>query len=317
MTSLNLQDFRMRPTLQTSTPGGWHQDFQRLNAQAVPARNTQSLLTPAQRFGGMGIDNGISPARHSMYGAIPSVMPVQSMPQFVDAQMSEAVFDEAAFDQAFEQAAAAEAEAQASLHDERVRQAEIQRQTAASWQAVAEDVQSYEQSLHALPEQMMQDYLEDLERIGADTIEDVSRATQVDQTTLDDRDELARTAGALLDRVKGNQSEKFQQSSFLALMRQLRDKEVVVEGDDIVRVSHTHRRSSRVSTELKDHKQESQARPPRDPTSGVDPPLLDDTMTGAINADDIGKFDDMASCALSSGTSATLSEERVGHGLMA
>ena len=47
-------------------------------------------------------------------------------------------------------------------------------------------------------------------------------------------DELANTAGELLDRVSDNTSRKFQQSSFLALMRQLRDGEVMVDGDKMV-----------------------------------------------------------------------------------
>ena len=50
-------------------------------------------------------------------------------------------------------------------------------------------------------------------------------------------EELARTAGQLLDKLKHEKSEKFQQSNFLSLMRQLRDKEVRVEGEKIVDVS--------------------------------------------------------------------------------
>lgn len=52
-----------------------------------------------------------------------------------------------------------------------------------------------------------------------------------------DADELAKTAGQLLDSLKHEQSQKFQQSNFLALMRQLRDKEVRVEGDKMVDVN--------------------------------------------------------------------------------
>ena len=52
-----------------------------------------------------------------------------------------------------------------------------------------------------------------------------------------DADELSRTAGHLLDNLKNESSLKFQQSNFLALMRQFRDKEVRVEGDKIVNVS--------------------------------------------------------------------------------
>lgn len=47
-------------------------------------------------------------------------------------------------------------------------------------------------------------------------------------------DDLANTARELLTRVSDNTSEKFAKSSFLALMRQLRDGEVKVEGEKMV-----------------------------------------------------------------------------------
>lgn len=47
-------------------------------------------------------------------------------------------------------------------------------------------------------------------------------------------DALARTAGELLDSVQSDQSDKFRESKFLALMRKLRDKEAKVEGDKLV-----------------------------------------------------------------------------------
>lgn len=49
-----------------------------------------------------------------------------------------------------------------------------------------------------------------------------------------DDSELARTAGMLIDHVKDEQNPKFQNSQFLTLMRQLRDHEVVVEGDKMI-----------------------------------------------------------------------------------
>ncbi|KAF2638149.1 hypothetical protein P280DRAFT_471810 [Massarina eburnea CBS 473.64] len=52
-----------------------------------------------------------------------------------------------------------------------------------------------------------------------------------------DSDEMAETAGKLLERVADNTSEKFQKSNFLELMRRLRDREVRVEGDKMVEVS--------------------------------------------------------------------------------
>jgi peroxin-5 len=49
-----------------------------------------------------------------------------------------------------------------------------------------------------------------------------------------ENDDLARTAGQLLDSVQENTSTKFQNSTFLALMRKIRDHEVVVEDNDMV-----------------------------------------------------------------------------------
>ncbi|KAF7376356.1 hypothetical protein MSAN_00051100 [Mycena sanguinolenta] len=60
----------------------------------------------------------------------------------------------------------------------------------------------------------------------------ITDAAQVAQ----DADELARTAGLLLETVRDAQAtnEKFQNSTFLGLMRGLRDREVVVEGNEVV-----------------------------------------------------------------------------------
>jgi len=52
-----------------------------------------------------------------------------------------------------------------------------------------------------------------------------------------DPDELARSAGQLLDSVSQETSDKFANSSFLALMRSLRDREVVVQGENFINSS--------------------------------------------------------------------------------
>ena len=74
-------------------------------------------------------------------------------------------------------------------------------------------------------------------RIGSDRVLDESQTREEEGKEADDAEELARTAGQLLENVKGDQSQKFQESNFLSLMRQLRDKEVRVEGDKLVDVS--------------------------------------------------------------------------------
>ncbi|KAL8649595.1 MAG: hypothetical protein Q9210_004305 [Variospora velana] len=74
-------------------------------------------------------------------------------------------------------------------------------------------------------------------RIGSDKILDESLERREERSDAKEADELAKTAGLLLENVKHDQSTKFQESSFLSLMRQLRDKEAKVEGDKIISVS--------------------------------------------------------------------------------
>lgn len=83
----------------------------------------------------------------------------------------------------------------------------------------------------------LSDHLVEQERIGSDRILHQDDGRRADTQLHDEADDLARTAGQLLDSVKHEQSQKFQESSFLALMRQLRDREVRVEGDRMINVS--------------------------------------------------------------------------------
>ncbi|KAF1951454.1 hypothetical protein CC80DRAFT_424639 [Byssothecium circinans] len=67
--------------------------------------------------------------------------------------------------------------------------------------------------------------------------EPMQEEAKPEQQPTNDNDEMAQTAGQLLERVADNTSEKFQNSQFLDLMRRLRDREVRVEGDKMVEVS--------------------------------------------------------------------------------
>jgi chemotaxis protein histidine kinase CheA len=78
---------------------------------------------------------------------------------------------------------------------------------------------------------------ETMPRIGSDTIPAEDPRSKDESNADAEADELARTAGQLLDNLQHEQSEKFQNSRFLTLMRQLRDKEVKVEGDKMVEVN--------------------------------------------------------------------------------
>lgn len=85
-----------------------------------------------------------------------------------------------------------------------------------------------------------------------------------------DGDELARTAGQLIENLKHETNPKFQNSQFLGLMRQLRDGEVVVDGNKMVENDGQMRNSAQInSTDIKG-KGKERAYAPMDPSSSLD-----------------------------------------------
>jgi len=77
--------------------------------------------------------------------------------------------------------------------------------------------------------------------IGADQIHDPTSPEREQRQEDTDPDALARTAGQLLNSVRHDSSEKFQNSQFLELMRGLRDRDVMVAGDKFVGAGDTER----------------------------------------------------------------------------
>lgn len=140
-----------------------------------------------------------------------SPMAQQKQPE----RQTEDVYDEAAFERAFDAAREEVQQSEESAHREETR---------------------LDAGLHDIKAQGSEAW-SDHRRIGSDRILDKARKRGEEGKEADDAEELARTAGQLLEHVKGDQSQKFQQSKFLSLMRQLRDKEVRVEGDKLVDVS--------------------------------------------------------------------------------
>lgn len=142
--------------------------------------------------------------RYPMYGSmnqVPSSQAMLSQPKSVEQ------FDESAFEAAFDQA-----------------RADLELQGAEQ-----KDTQPHLEDTHEV-----QPVAETI-RLGSDLIPPSEK--QDLQTRDRDADELARTAGQLLDSVRNEQSEKFAQSNFLALMRRIRDREVEVEGTEFREVS--------------------------------------------------------------------------------
>lgn len=182
---------------------GWQNEFLH-QQQRTPVNHLQPQPHAARAF---------QPSFASTYPMYHSPMNTQQAPQetLQDNSAPEEQFDESAFEAAFEQARAdmdlQEADAPPELEQQLDETDEVD-----AAENVAEEI-----------------------RIGSDTIPKTEQ--QDPQAQKHDADVLAQTAGQLLHSLRNNQSDKFQQSTFLALMRRIRDREVRVEGDEFREVS--------------------------------------------------------------------------------
>ncbi|KAL9106374.1 MAG: hypothetical protein Q9227_008575 [Pyrenula ochraceoflavens] len=189
---------------------GWHNEF--MKHQKFVQSNHEAVASPQHNLS-LPFENystGIGTYPQLSNPGLQFGQNLAQPPTSVHHQSEE--FDEAAFAAAFAEATSSELKA-----DERILHG----------QEVNPD------SVEQLDNQ--QGTIENLDLIGSDRIPPPEKSESADHPQQErDADDLARTAGALLDSVKDNESEKFQQSQFLSLMRRLRDREATVRGDDIV-----------------------------------------------------------------------------------
>ncbi|KAI7353078.1 hypothetical protein KC354_g11708 [Hortaea werneckii] len=220
---------------------GWAQSFQQHIAQSAPRAQSTASPSPLafqQRarygagYGGMGFQSQFAPQHQQpMFG------PGMQQGKGKEASTDE-LFDDAAFERAFEQArddmldenqAGLEGlqhsteyrqDTSGELVDQIQREREIQEQLQEMRPELSKGLQDPAiQETNALeglaqqPEQMEEDKQENKRQ---------------------DDDALAATAEELLNKVEHNKTDKFKNSQFLGLMRKLRDREVKVEGDQMV-----------------------------------------------------------------------------------
>ncbi|KAL4783224.1 hypothetical protein BJX76DRAFT_330366 [Aspergillus varians] len=186
----------------TAPQQDWHSDFVRHHQQHTPVLQQKQLF--GQRF---------QPSFAPSYAMNGSLMGNFTPAQETAANKSSAVeaFDESAFEAAFEQAKAD--------------------MTSQSESSVLEKTNGTSLNNNGFTEEVsVQPTDQETIRIGSDTIPQVDKDDP--QVTANDADELARTAGQLLNSVSHETNQKFQESNFLALMRRIRDREVQVEGDE-------------------------------------------------------------------------------------
>ncbi|MCJ1404418.1 hypothetical protein MMC11_007643 [Xylographa trunciseda] len=247
--------FKHEAPLQRHTPGGWHHEFVQQQSRQLSVQNDKPQLYGGSNFHPRGQYLPLPNVNEA--GDFLSPTAQQKQPE----SQLEVVFDEAAFEKAFETARMEVLQTNVQS-DRDVLMTEHHQ---VEGLGVEEDLKKWWASdpllkprngtqSHDLSEQLLQSIIahqrtfldqSDSEniadsyptrelKIGSDAILEEASKLQEEHDPTREADELARTAGQLLDNLKDEHSHKFQNSSFLALMRQLRDKEVRVEGDQMV-----------------------------------------------------------------------------------
>ncbi|KAL4740171.1 hypothetical protein BDV11DRAFT_102723 [Aspergillus similis] len=182
---------------------GWHGEFLRQQQQQQHRPALQENQAPGQRFQPSFAPN-YAMNNSSMAAFAPG-------PETVQVSRAEK-FDESAFEAAFEQAKAD----MASQFEESLVETNVTESNA-----------NNKDQIEGVPAQQI---AHETIRIGSDIISQVEKDDP--QAAPNDADELARTAGHLLNSVSHETSQKFRESNFLALMRRIRDREVQLEGDE-------------------------------------------------------------------------------------
>lgn len=214
----------------------WAFDFQNLHLNNVPAQSTSQSQIEEQvdlkselidEWGEQPAQNGIPTiSRYVMSNGLPRFSHQLHQPLSMGAQQAltrqpqEELFDAEALDRAFE---AIHAELKQSEEQERAELAEYEHTT-----PISNEGATRSSLLHGRPL---------TKPIESDRISKKNSQEKLEQLEIDENDQLARTAGELLEKVAHHEDRKFQNSNFLSLMRQLRDREVQVKGDMIVGVS--------------------------------------------------------------------------------
>lgn len=228
-----------------SANANWAQGFREHVAQTAP--RAQTAAQSPQAFQQM--------ARYGMNGFQSNFAQPNYMPNVTSKGKEPATeqYDEAAFAAAFDQASQdllAEGpdqmeveqpayEAGASTADFDIDQeTHVDKARRAAMEALRPHQRRLSQDLEAQRRESISQELKNFERLQDEPlVEEVviqEDAEQIEQHQQDDDDALAATAKELLEKVEHNKTDKFKNSQFLNLMRKLRDREMKVEGDQMI-----------------------------------------------------------------------------------
>jgi hypothetical protein len=215
----------------------WALDFQRLNISAPPPVAQEQFAprfaAPAiMNSGGSAMGQSFAPAFESSYsylghgyGAGVGMGYMEHQEQsmgYMDMPPQAAMtdggfgFDTEAFERAFDVAAA-----DASQLDTATMQPESE------YEALMRSDEEFDQIMSGIQADAS-------DQAAAVVPQPVQEEAPQNDGMHDEGDQLSQTAKQLLESVSHEASDKFAQSSFLELMRRLRDKEVRVEGEDFI-----------------------------------------------------------------------------------
>jgi len=242
------------PQSSSFAPSGWANDFQRsitpsLQAQPyhapltqhnpVPSWHSDFLRTQTPTFAAPQptFQPTYNPMNNFSMGYTPQFSSVAQGKQKASEPVVEDPFNMAAFERAFDAAHRdiMEAEEQAAQAIREL-QEETNRMASREANSMEQDI-LLESKVSQWPDSIVAEHERSLFEENALEQEPVHEDKQQQERKLDDDDDLSRVAGQLLDSVSHENSQKFQDSVFLQLMRKLRDKEVKVDGENFVEVS--------------------------------------------------------------------------------
>lgn len=203
------------PALAGPQSSGWQNEF--MAQQQQPHQPQQTPMQQHRQPYGYGFQPSFAPSYPLNSGPMNAFQAQGQGVAETQQQPPVEAFDESAFAAAFDQA-----------------REDMELESATVAQEHGQDINETAQADSAAEQPVAHEEI----RIGSDMIPQSEEQKDTQQGP-NDADELARTAGHLLNSVSHETNQKFQQSNFLALMRRIRDREVHIEGDEFREVS-TH-----------------------------------------------------------------------------
>jgi hypothetical protein len=228
----------------------WALDFQRLNISAAPplaqvdpiaqVHQHAPLDAPAAVLNhaaqglvpsfesshsylghGYGAGVGMGYMEHQEQGMGYMQMPQQPRMAFADGGLA---FDAEAFERAFDVAAAEASQLEAEAM-----------QLESEYEALMRSDEEFDQIMSSIQADAADQATRATSEMASAVVPQPAQGEAAQSEGVNDEgDQLSLTAKQLLESVSHETSDKFAQSSFLGLMRRLRDKEVHVEGEDFI-----------------------------------------------------------------------------------